>query len=210
MEDEAEPVQLSLPAGKYRVVAIAGTSEDYEIPSEPNLEDEIKLLGEKGAETPLMLGKADVTVGADRESRLELSLSYSVASIDVALSQVPSEVESIQVTLSSFYSSMDMNGEYVDAGKQIVNVYSANEAERGNAQLLELTNRGEKRDRVSCKTADGLGDDHIHVAVSAFGKELLEAFTLVLGSGNGFIGIHACILPAVVLNVVAVIADLCR
>ena len=79
-----------------------------------------------------------------------------------------------------------------------------------NAQLLELTNRGEKRDRVSCKTADGLGDNHIHVAVSAFGKELLEAFTLVLGSGNGFIGVHACILPAVILNVIAVIADLCR
>ena len=116
VEDEAEPVQLSLPAGKYRVVAIAGTSEDYEIPSKPNLENEIKLLGDKGAETPLMLGKADVTIGADKESKLELSLSYSVASIDVALSQVPLEVESIQVTLSSFYSSMNMNGEYVDAG----------------------------------------------------------------------------------------------
>ena len=115
VEDEAESVQLSLPAGKYRVVAIAGISDDYEIPSDPNLEDEIKLLGEKGAETPLMLGKADVTVGADKESKLELALSYSVASIDVALSQVPSEVESIQVTLSSFYSSMDMNGEYVDS-----------------------------------------------------------------------------------------------
>ena len=116
VEDEAASVQLSLPAGKYRVVAIAGTSDDYEIPSKPNLEDKIKLLGEKGAETPLMLGKADVTVGADKESKLELALSYSVASIDVLLSQVPPEVENIQVTLSSFYSSMNMNGEYGDSG----------------------------------------------------------------------------------------------
>ena len=36
------------------------------------------------------------------------------------------------------YDGFYARGEYVDAGKQIVNVYSADEAERGNAQLLEL------------------------------------------------------------------------
>ena len=115
VEDEDESAQLSLPAGKYRVVAIGGYSDNYEIPSEPNLDDEIWLLGENGAETPLMMGKADVMVGADKESRLELTLSNSVASIDVALSNVPSEVTNVKAILSSFYSAMDMNGDYVDS-----------------------------------------------------------------------------------------------
>ena len=114
IEDEDKSVELSLPEGKYRVVAIAGHSDDYEIPSDPKLEDEILLLGEEGAGTPLMIGKADVTVDSDKESRLELTLSYSVTSIDMVLSDVPLEVSDIKIILSSFYSTMNMNGEYTD------------------------------------------------------------------------------------------------
>lgn len=115
VEDEEETIQLSLPAGKYKVVAISGYSDDYLIPAEPQLDDVIQLKGEEGALTPLMLGKADVTVGADKESKLDMTLSYAVTAIDLVLSNVPSDVAKVSVTLSSFYSSMDMQGEYVDS-----------------------------------------------------------------------------------------------
>lgn len=115
VEDEEETIQLSLPAGKYKVVAISGYSDDYLIPSEPQLDDVVQMEGEEGAETPLMMGKANVTVGADKESKLDMTLSYAVTAIDLVLSNVPSDVAKVSVTLSSFYSSMSMEGEYVDS-----------------------------------------------------------------------------------------------
>lgn len=114
VNDKEETVKLSLPAGKYKVVAIAGYSDDYKIPSEPVLDDMVQMEGNSGAGTALMMGKADVTVGADKESKLEMTLSYVVTSIDLVLSNLPSDVAKVSVALSSFYSSMNMKGEYVD------------------------------------------------------------------------------------------------
>ena len=92
-----ESTRLSLPAGTYKIVSVSGYSEGYEIPAEPHWEDVIRLVGEAGAEVPLMIGKADVTVGADKESRLELVLSYAVTAVDFTFSQVPSEVAAVSV-----------------------------------------------------------------------------------------------------------------
>ncbi len=113
--DADESIRLSLPAGTYKIVSLAGYSDDYDIPEQPKLEDVIRMAGNAGAEAPLMTGKADVTVGANRESRLEMTLSYAVTAIDLELSGVPSDVVSLSATISSFYSSMNMKGNYMDA-----------------------------------------------------------------------------------------------
>lgn len=115
VESSDESIQLSLPAGTYRIVSVSGYSGNYEIPAEPELEDVIQMTGKAGAEVPLMIGKADVTVGAEKESRLELTLSYAVTAIDFTLSLVPSEVAAVSVILSPLYSSMNLQGNYVDA-----------------------------------------------------------------------------------------------
>ena len=113
--DADESIRLSLPAGTYKIVSLAGYSDDYDIPEQPKLEDVIRMAGNAGAEAPLMTGKADVTVGANRESRLEMTLSYAVTAIDLELSGVPLDVVSLSATISSFYSSMNMKGNYMDA-----------------------------------------------------------------------------------------------
>lgn len=113
--DADESIRLSLPAGTYKIVSLAGYSDDYDIPDQPKLEDVVRMVGKAGAEVPLMTGKADVTVGANRESRLEMALSYAVTAIDLVLSGIPSDVEAVSVTFSSFYSSMKMKGDYMDA-----------------------------------------------------------------------------------------------
>ena len=113
--DADDPIRLSLPAGTYKIVSLAGYSDDYDIPEQPKLEDVVRMVGKAGAEVPLMTGKADVTVGANRESRLEMALSYAVTAIDLVLSGIPSDVEAVSVTFSSFYSSMKMKGDYMDA-----------------------------------------------------------------------------------------------
>ena len=113
--DADESIRLSLPVGTYKIVSLAGYSDDYDIPEQPKLEDVIRMAGNAGAEAPLMTGKADVTVGANRESRLEMTLSYAVTAIDLELSGVPLDVVSLSATISSFYSSMNMKGNYMDA-----------------------------------------------------------------------------------------------
>ena len=115
VESADESTRLSLPEGIYKIVSVSGYSSDYEIPDKPELEDVILMKGKAGAEVPLMIGKADVTVGADQENRLELTLSYAVTAIDFTLSHVPSEVADVSVILSPLYSSMNMKGDYVDA-----------------------------------------------------------------------------------------------
>ena len=113
--DADESIRLNLPAGTYKIVSLAGYSDDYDLPNQPKVDDVVRMVGNAGAETPMMIGKADVTVGAHKESRLEMALSYAVAAIDVVLSGVPSDVASVSVTFSSLYSSMRMKGDYVDA-----------------------------------------------------------------------------------------------
>ena len=115
VESGDESIRLSLPAGTYKIVSISGYSDDYEFSVEPELEDIIQMTGKGGAEIPLMIGKADVKVGADKESRLELTLSYAVTAIDFTLSHVPSEVAAVSVILSPLYSSINMKGDYMDA-----------------------------------------------------------------------------------------------
>ena len=54
-------------------------------------------------------------------------------------------------------------------------------------------------------------DDHkINISGSAFLEQFLETFSVFLCTGKGFIGIHTAVDPAwVVLDVLAVVADLC-
>ena len=115
IEDANESIQLNLPAGTYQIVSVSGYSGGYKISENPSLEDVVRMSGESGAETPLMIGRANVTVGPDKESRLEMILSYAVASIDLTLSNVPSDVAEVTVVMSPLYLSMNLKGNYVDA-----------------------------------------------------------------------------------------------
>lgn len=111
-----ESMRLELPPGDYRVVLVAGDSDDYVFPENPVLDDAIVLEGKAGADTPLLMGMADVSVGTETESRLELTLSYPVAAVDVSLTDVPSEVSAVTVIMSSFYSMLSLSGEFDEGG----------------------------------------------------------------------------------------------
>ena len=108
-----------------------------------------------GTDDPIFgLGLTKVNVaGAD----VSLSLSDLLSMDEVALSvegSVLNKYEAMPDALAALgckpntlgwsgrvnfdYDGFYARGEYVDAGKQIVNVYAGREAERGNAQLLEL------------------------------------------------------------------------
>lgn len=112
IEEEGDEMELYLTAGTYRIVAVSGISDDYVLPDKPDLDSEILLDAETGADSPLMVGKADVTIGSESKATLEITMTYAVAAVSVSLSNVPEEVKSVSMFLSPFYTALSMDGEY--------------------------------------------------------------------------------------------------
>lgn len=115
IENGDETVQLRLAKGDYRVVAVSSCKDAYVASTIEDWEDVVELPGDGGADIPLVMGKADVKIGTDTKGKLEIVLTNAVTSIDVALSAIPSDVTEVVVTMSSFYSSVNLKGEYVGA-----------------------------------------------------------------------------------------------
>ena len=115
IESEDDDMQLRLPSGKYRIVAVAGYSKGYVMPSAKSWEDEIVLSADQFPETPLMMGMAEIDLDSETANELEIVLSYSVAAVDVILSGSPSEVTGVEVKASPFYASMNFKGEYKES-----------------------------------------------------------------------------------------------
>ena len=117
--DEETDVALPLTKGDFQVVAVSGVSEDYEMPEKPELDDVITLVASDGADTPMMVGRANVEVGDAEESSVQITLTYVVAALNVKLKDVPSNVSMVQLALSPLYSSLSMGGEYGGDSKKI-------------------------------------------------------------------------------------------
>lgn len=115
VKDKDDDVQLLLSEGNYRVVAVSACQDDYKAASVDDWEDVISLSGSGGAGIPLVMGKVDVKVGSNTKGKLDIELANSVTAIDVALSGIPSDVEEVVVTMSPFYSSVNLKGESVEA-----------------------------------------------------------------------------------------------
>ena len=136
IEDEDDDMRLVLPSGKYRIVAVAGYSKGYVMPSVKSWEDEIALSTNQCPETPLMLGMADIDLDSETVNKLEIVLSYSVAAMDVVLSGIPSEVIGVGVKISPFYASMNLKGEYTETDYSLDMVCSLDTANRWVSKTL--------------------------------------------------------------------------
>ena len=110
--DSEADVALPLTKGDFQVVAVSGVTEDYELPEKPELDDVITLSASDGADTPLMMGRANVEVGDSEESSVQINLKHVVAALNVKLKDIPSNVTMVQLALSPLHSSLSMGGEY--------------------------------------------------------------------------------------------------
>ena len=115
--NEEERMELVLPVGKYRVVAIAGYSDKYSIPEEPSLDDLITL--DEAADVPLMMGEEDIEIDGKGNVSMEIALSYVVAGVNVSLKEIPSDVSAVSFGLSPLYSSLSFKGEYGNASSSV-------------------------------------------------------------------------------------------
>ena len=133
VEDADENISLTLSKGEFQVVAVSGTSSSYQLPANPNLDDVITLSGSQGADTPLMVGRANVEIGESANVTAQITLKYVVASLNIKLKDVPSDVTGVQLALSPLHSTLSMAGVYggesqkvkMDCSKTSEGVWSA-------------------------------------------------------------------------------------
>jgi hypothetical protein len=98
------------------------------------LEDAIVLSNDKGAETPLMIGKADIGVSRNAGTTAEIALSYVVAQLNVKLKNVPTDISTVQLSISPLHSSLSMGGEFGGDAQKIKVDCSLNEDGTWTAQ----------------------------------------------------------------------------
>ena len=110
IESEDDRIELVLSVGDYRIVAVAGHSDDYLLPEEPTLDEVISLEGTSAV--PLMMGEENIQIDDAGDVTLEITLSYVVAGVNVSLKNVPSDVSVVYFSLSPLYSSISFVGEY--------------------------------------------------------------------------------------------------
>ena len=96
VDDADEEMALPMAKGDYKVVALSGISEEYQIPDKPSLNDVIVLNSTGGAESPLLMGRADVALSRNAEIKAKLTLSHVVAALNVTLKNVPSDVNTVR------------------------------------------------------------------------------------------------------------------
>lgn len=112
VDDDDEEMALPMTKGDYKIVALSGISEEYQIPEKPSLNDEIVLNSTEGAKTALMMGRADIVLGGNAATKAKLTLSHAVAALNVTFKNVPTDVDAVQLTISPLHSSLSMNGQY--------------------------------------------------------------------------------------------------
>ena len=112
VDDADEDMALPMAKGDYKVVALSGMSEEYQIPDKPSLNDVIVLNGAEGAASPLLMGRADVALSRSADTQVKLTLTHVVAALNVTLKNVPTDVNIVQLTVSPLYSSLSMDGQY--------------------------------------------------------------------------------------------------
>ncbi|MBR5205433.1 MAG: FimB/Mfa2 family fimbrial subunit [Bacteroidaceae bacterium] len=119
LKTREEEMSLSLSKGDYQVVAFSGTSKDYQLPENPTLDAVITLVGPSGADTPLMMGRANVEITNASQSSVRLTLAYVVAALNVKLKDVPANVVAVQMSISPLHSTLSMGGRYGGSSQKI-------------------------------------------------------------------------------------------
>lgn len=158
---EESQMSIKLPEGNYTVYAIAGADkEKYELPTKENATKEsIIKLKEGQTHGDLMTAHNTVNLTYGEDNTLTLSLSRKVMLLEtVTISQVPSSVTAVTVTVSPLYDNLLLDGSYDgENGLQTVNL--TKEGETGtwknscNTYLLEAS--GPATIKVALTTSSG-------------------------------------------------------
>lgn len=117
-ESEEKALTMPLKVGNYHLVALAGT-KGLETIDSPTSNSSIGIPSNGIIESAVQLGAADITV-ATTDVFVDLTMRYQVAQIGIELHDIPTDVSSVIVSLSSLYTDMTFQGNW--SGSQAVNI----------------------------------------------------------------------------------------
>lgn len=103
-ESEGKTLTMSLKAGKYHLVALAG-AQGLETTDSPTSDSSIGIPSNGLITSAVQMGGADIEVD-NTDLTVELNMSYQVAKIDIELHDIPTDITAVNVSLSSLYSDM--------------------------------------------------------------------------------------------------------
>lgn len=119
LKETGDNISLKLAEGVYHISAVAGQSA-YTSPASYDVSSSQISIPTKGyADAPLMLGGADVVL-TSASAQVSVVLTYRVASLNLSLKEVPSDVTAVSVGISQQYGAITMTGAQV--GKSTANV----------------------------------------------------------------------------------------
>lgn len=117
IESEEETITFNLPKGEYRLVALSGLTDDYDLPEKPTAEDAISFTNKQYANNPLMYGTADVTL-SEKNTKATIVLSYTVAAVQIKLTHI-THASSVEITIASLFPSLSFSGDFTGDAQKI-------------------------------------------------------------------------------------------
>lgn len=106
--NSSSDVQMLLPEGGYKIVAMAGIS-GLTLPANPLLTTDIGVPDVGLIDSPLQIGRADVSV-SNTVSDVVINMTYQVAQVYLTLTDIPENINTVSVSFSSMYESLTFNG----------------------------------------------------------------------------------------------------
>ncbi|MBO4984510.1 MAG: FimB/Mfa2 family fimbrial subunit [Bacteroides sp.] len=117
---------LTLQPGTYRLLALGGTNGGASLADNPTRQSTLAVPANGYLTQPLQRGAVDITLAQDATANI--TLSYEVARVDITLKDIPTEVTAVQVTLSSLYSTLTLDGETGGETNAVVSLTKGTEA----------------------------------------------------------------------------------
>lgn len=113
---------FSLSAGEYDVYAIGGANEDdYNLPSQATATKETAITLKDGkSHGDLMTAHYSLSLSQDEDNEIALALERKVLMLqNIVMASVPSSVEEVSVSLSSFHNGILLNGTHDDTATSV-------------------------------------------------------------------------------------------
>lgn len=117
-ESEGKTLTMSLKAGKYHLVALAG-AQGLETTDSPTSDSSIGIPSNGLITSAVQMGGADIDVD-NTDLTVELNMSYQVAKIDIELRDIPADIKDVSVSLSSLSADETFSGTL--SGSQTVKI----------------------------------------------------------------------------------------
>lgn len=108
-----DTLRLTLPRGRYRLVALSGTA-CYHLPTDYALHSVISQNEALLPTSPLLMAQADVTLSS-ATATAALPLVPQAASLSFTATGVPSRATQVHATLSTLYTAVTLGGEWQSA-----------------------------------------------------------------------------------------------